>query len=243
MREVSAARGEIPGRRAYPGYLYSDLASLYERCGRIKGRVGSVTLVPVLSMPGNDITHPVPDLTGYITEGQIVLSPEVHAAGVYPPVDVLSTLSRLMRKGVGEGRTREDHMALAAQIFASIARARSARELADLIGAEALTETDRIYLDFEDAFFSELVNQRSDEVRSMDDTFERAWRVISVLPERELTMMPSASVAAHYRGDIALDGDDVADVGTQPVADHIVEPVAQAVSGPSQAPARGRDHA
>jgi V/A-type H+-transporting ATPase subunit B len=251
MREVSAARGEIPGRRAYPGYLYSDLASLYERCGRIKGRVGSVTLVPVLSMPGNDITHPVPDLTGYITEGQIVLSPEVHATGVYPPVDVLSTLSRLMRKGVGEGRTREDHMALAAQIFASIARARSARELADLIGAEALTETDRIYLDFEDAFFSELVNQRSDEVRSMDDTFERAWRVISVLPERELTMMPSASVVAHYRGNITSDGADVADSTVEPVAesvadhdgDHVVDHVVDPVADPSEVSARGRDHA
>ncbi|MGA7835021.1 MAG: V-type ATP synthase subunit B [Acidimicrobiales bacterium] len=206
LREVSAARGEIPGRRAYPGYLYSDLASLYERCGRVKGKSGSVTLMPVLTMPGNDITHPVPDLTGYITEGQIVLSPDVHALGVYPPIDVLSTLSRLMRKGVGEGRTRADHMALAAQIIASRARARSARELADLIGAEALTETDRIYLDFEDAFYRDLASQRPDEHRSMDDTFERAWRVISVLPERELTMMPAASIAANYHGTIPADG-------------------------------------
>lgn len=202
VREVSAARGEVPGRRAYPGYLYSDLASLYERCGRIRGKSGSVTLVPVLTMPGNDITHPVPDLTGYITEGQIVLSADVHATGVYPPVDVLSTLSRLMRKGVGEGRTRPEHMALAAQIIASLARARSARELADLIGAEALTETDRIYLDFEDAFYQDLVNQSSGEARSMEETFERAWRVISVLPERELTMMPASSIAAHYRGNL-----------------------------------------
>jgi V/A-type H+-transporting ATPase subunit B len=153
-------------------------------------------------MPGNDITHPVPDLTGYITEGQIVLSANVHALGVYPPIDVLSTLSRLMRKGVGEGRTRGDHMALASQIIASLARARSARELADLIGAEALTETDRIYLDFEDAFYRDFASQHSDEVRSMDDTFERAWRVVSVLPERELTMMPSASVATNYHGNL-----------------------------------------
>ena len=202
VREVSAARGEVPGRRAYPSYLYSDLASLYERCGRIRGKSGSVTLVPVLTMPGNDITHPVPDLTGYITEGQIVLSADVHADGVYPPVDVLSTLSRLMRKGVGEARTRGDHMALATQIIAALARARSARELADLIGAEALTETDRIYLDFEDAFYRDLVNQSPNEARSMDDTFERAWRVVSVLPERELTMMPSASIAASYHGSI-----------------------------------------
>jgi V/A-type H+-transporting ATPase subunit B len=202
VREVSAARGEVPGRRAYPGYLYSDLASLYERCGRIRGRAGSITLMPVLTMPGGDITHPVPDLTGYITEGQIVLSADVHANGVYPPVDVLSTLSRLMRKGVGEGRTRADHMDVANQIISSLARARGARELADLIGAEALTETDRLYLDFEDAFYRDLVNQSTDETRSMESTFERAWRVISVLPERELTMMPAASIAAYYHGSL-----------------------------------------
>jgi V/A-type H+-transporting ATPase subunit B len=202
VREVSAARGEVPGRRAYPGYLYSDLASLYERCGRIRGRAGSVTLMPVLTMPGGDITHPVPDLTGYITEGQIVLSADVHANGVYPPVDVLSTLSRLMRKGVGEGRTRADHMDVANQIISSLARARGARELADLIGAEALTETDRLYLDFEDAFYRDLVNQSTDETRSMESTLERAWRVISVLPERELTMMPAASIAAYYHGSL-----------------------------------------
>ncbi len=202
LREVSAARGEVPGRRAYPGYLYSDLASLYERCGRIRGRAGSVTLIPVLTMPGGDITHPVPDLTGYITEGQIVLSPEVHATGVYPPVDVLSTLSRLMRKGIGEGRTRADHLALAAQIVAALARARAARELADLIGAEALTETDRIYLDFDEAFFRDLVNQSVDESRSMRDTLDRAWHVLSVLPERELTMMPAAMTTAYYSGSL-----------------------------------------
>ncbi len=209
LREVSAARGEVPGRRAYPGYLYSDLASLYERCGRIRGRAGSVTLIPVLTMPGGDITHPVPDLTGYITEGQIVLSPEVHATGVYPPVDVLSTLSRLMRKGIGEGRTRADHLALAAQIVAALARARAARELADLIGAEALTETDRIYLDFDEAFFRDLVNQSVDESRSMQDTLDRAWTVLSVLPERELTMMPAAVTAAYYSGNLPERGGTV----------------------------------
>ena len=216
VREVSAARGEVPGRRAYPGYLYSDLASLYERCGRIRGHAGSVTLVPVLTMPGGDITHPVPDLTGYITEGQIVLSPDVQASGVYPPVDVLSTLSRLMRKGVGEGRTRADHMALAAQIIAALARSRAARELADLIGADALTETDRIYLDFEDAFYRDLVNQAPDEARTMPETFERAWGVISVLPERELTMMPAASIAAHYRGSLRKADGPAAETGEAP---------------------------
>ena len=143
LREVSAARGEIPGRRAYPGYLYSDLASLYERCGRVRGLPGSVTIVPVLTMPAGDITHPVPDLTGYITEGQIVLSAEVHARNIYPAVDPLSSLSRLMRRGAGKDRTREDHLDLAAQFIAALSRARQVRELAELVGTAALGESDR----------------------------------------------------------------------------------------------------
>jgi V/A-type H+-transporting ATPase subunit B len=198
---VSAARGEIPGRRAYPGYLYSDLASIYERCGRLRDRPGSITQVPVLTMPGGDITHPVPDLTGYITEGQIVLSPERHAEGIYPPVDVLSSLSRLMRKGAGPGRTRGDHLALAGQLVAALARARAAQELADLIGMEALTETDRQYLAFNDAFSRDLVMQLTDESRALEDTLNRAWQVVSILPERELTMMPAADIATYYLGD------------------------------------------
>jgi V/A-type H+-transporting ATPase subunit B len=188
LREVSAARGEIPGRRAYPGYLYSDLATLYERCGRIRGVPGSVTVLPVLTMPGGDITHPVPDLTGYITEGQIVLSPELHAAGVYPPVEPLSSLSRLMRKGAGPGRTREDHLDVAAQTMASMSRARQARELADLVGAEALSATDQAYLDFATGVEEHLIDQRRD----------RAWGALSILPRRELTMLPSALVASRY---------------------------------------------
>jgi V/A-type H+-transporting ATPase subunit B len=200
VREVSAARGEIPGRRAYPGYLYSDLASIYERCGRLRDRPGSITQVPVLTMPGGDITHPVPDLTGYITEGQIVLSPERYAEGLYPPVDVLSSLSRLMRKGAGPGRTRGDHLALAGQLVAALARARAAQELADLIGMEALTETDRKYLAFNDAFSRDLVMQLTDESRGLEDTLDRAWRVLSILPERELTMMPAADIATYYLG-------------------------------------------
>jgi len=199
VREVSAARGEIPGRRAYPGYLYSDLASLYERCGRIRGNVGSLTQVPVLTMPAGDITHPVPDLTGYITEGQIVLSPDVHGQGIYPPVDVLGSLSRLMRKGTGEGRTRADHAGIAAQLVAALARARQVRDLAELIGTGALTETDRSYLAFSDAFNSLLVDQRVDEERFLDDTLDRAWRVASELPRRELTMVSAADVATYYR--------------------------------------------
>ena len=198
VREVSAARGEIPGRRAYPGYLYSDLASIYERCGRLRDRPGSITQVPVLTMPGGDITHPVPDLTGYITEGQIVLSPERHAEGIYPPVDVLSSLSRLMRKGAGPGRTRGDHLALAGQLVAALARARAAQDLADLIGMEALTETDRQYLAFNDAFSRDLVMQLTDESRALEDTLNRAWQVLSILPERELTMMPAADIARYY---------------------------------------------
>jgi V/A-type H+-transporting ATPase subunit B len=200
LREVSAARGEIPGRRAYPGYLYSDLAGLYERCGRIRGLPGSVTIVPVLTMPAGDITHPVPDLTGYITEGQIVLSADMQAAGVYPPVEPLSSLSRLMRKGAGPGRTRDDHLDVAAQTLASLARARQARELADLVGADALSATDRLYVAFEQAVAHRLLDQRRDECRSLDQTLDRAWEVLRMLPRRELTMLPTALLDARYAG-------------------------------------------
>ncbi|MGZ4547088.1 MAG: ATP synthase beta subunit C-terminal domain-containing protein, partial [Blastococcus sp.] len=198
VREVSAARGEIPARRAYPGYLYSDLASLYERCGRVRDRPGSVTVVPVLTMPAGDITHPVPDLTGYITEGQVVLSAEAQAHGIYPPVDPLSSLSRLMRSGAGPGRTRDDHLDVAAQVMAALARARQARELAELVGASALSATDQQYLAFSAAFDRRLVDQGRDERRSLDQTLDRAWEVLSVLPRRELTMIPESLLAARY---------------------------------------------
>jgi len=198
VREVSAARGEIPGRRAYPGYLYSDLASIYERCGRMRERAGSVTLVPVLTMPAGDITHPVADLTGYITEGQILLTHSVQGEGVYPPVDVLGSLSRLMRKGTGAGRTRADHPAIAAQLIAAVAHANEVRDLADLIGTAALTDTDRSYLEFAKAFDSVLIDQEAGESRSLEDTLSRAWRVASVLPRRELTMVPARDIAAFY---------------------------------------------
>ncbi|WP_329316995.1 V-type ATP synthase subunit B [Streptomyces sp. NBC_01262] len=197
LREVSAARGEIPARRAYPGYLYSDLASLYERCGRLMGRPGSVTVLPVLTMPAGDITHPVPDLTGYITEGQIVLSRQTHALGVYPPIDALSSLSRLMRKGAGPGRTRPDHLDVAAQLLAAVARARQVRELADLVGQAALSPTDRRYLDFDEAFLRRFVDQRRDEPRPLDDTLERAWQVLLTLPRSQLSMLPAALLDAH----------------------------------------------
>ncbi|MGF7120585.1 V-type ATP synthase subunit B [Rhodococcus sp. AG1013] len=199
VREVSAARGEIPGRRAYPGYLYSDLASLYERCGRIRGRPGSVTVVPVLTMPSGDITHPVPDLTGYITEGQIVLSPQQQKDGIYPPVDVLASLSRLMRRGAGPGRTRADHLDLAAQVLASMSKARQVGELAELMGEDALGTVDRAYLGFTRTVQRHLLDQGADETRSLDDTLNRAWAALSTLPRSELTMLPQSLLDAHYR--------------------------------------------
>lgn len=198
LREVSAARGEIPARRAYPGYLYSDLASLYERCGRIRGVPGSVTLMPVLTMPGGDITHPVPDLTGYITEGQIVLSPELHARGIYPPVDALSSLSRLMRHGAGPGLTRDDHLDVAAQALAALAAARRAAELAELIGAAALSAADRRHQDFDLAFANRVISQQRTENRPLEDTLSRAWQALAVLPRRELTMLSAAALDTYY---------------------------------------------
>jgi V/A-type H+-transporting ATPase subunit B len=199
LREVSAARGEIPARRAYPGYLYSDLASIYERCGRIYGSPGSVTVLPVLTMPAGDITHPVPDLTGYITEGQIVLAPEVHARGIYPPLDPLSSLSRLMRHGAGSRRTRADHLDVAAQVLSAIARSRQIRDLADLIGVGALSDSERAYLEFEEVFERRLLHQGRHEVRSLERTLNRAWEAVSVLPRRELTMLAPDLLDQHYR--------------------------------------------
>jgi V/A-type H+-transporting ATPase subunit B len=198
VRQIGAVRREVPARRGYPGYLYSDLASLYERCGRMRGRAGSVTEIPVLTMPAGDLTHPVPDLTGYITEGQIVLSAERHARGAYPPVDPLSSLSRLMRRGAGPGRTRNDHLDLAAQALALLARARDVGELADLLGADALSETERCYLHFAEAFDTCLA-QRADEHRDLDDTLDRLWQAVSVLPRRELTMLPAEQLDRRYR--------------------------------------------
>lgn len=197
VREVAAGRQEIPARRAYPGYLYSDLASLYERCGRVRGEPGSVTIVPVLTMPAGDITHPVPDLTGYITEGQLVLDPLLHARGLYPPLDVLSSLSRLMRKGAGPTATRADHLDVAAQVVAALARARQAAELADLVGTESLSETDRRYLDYRSAMEENLMRQRTTESRTFAQTLDLAWRALSVLPARELTMLPEQTLRAH----------------------------------------------
>lgn len=198
LREVAAGRGEIPARRGYPGHLYSDLAALLERAGRIKGRAGSVTQLPVLTMPAGDVNHPVPDTTGYITEGQLVLSPELHAAGVYPPFDALGSLSRLMRLGAGPGRTRDDHLELAAQLYALAADARRARELAEVLGEEALSAAERERLAAAEAMNGELLGQGRREDRSLEETLARSWRVLARLPRAELGMLSDAALDARY---------------------------------------------
>ena len=200
VREVAAARGEVPSRRGYPGYLYSDLASLYERAGRLRGRPGSVTQMPVLTMPAGDVTHPVPDLTGYITEGQIVLSEELHVRGIYPPFEPLASLSRLMRLGAGPGRTRDDHLAVAAQLYAALAQARRAADLAEIVGEDALSTAERRYLDFANAFNSRFLSQGRGELRDIDETLARAWGVLSLLPRRELAMIPADELDLRYEG-------------------------------------------
>jgi V/A-type H+-transporting ATPase subunit B len=185
LREVSTAREEVPGRRGYPGYMYTDLSTIYERAGRIKGREGSVTQLPILSMPDDDITHPIPDLTGYITEGQIVLSRHLHRRGVFPPIDTLPCLSRLMNLGIGEGKTREDHRAVANQLYAAYAQGRDLRKLVAIVGEEALSETDRRYLRFADDFEDRIVGQ-GDEGRSIEETLSIGWELMAGLPMGEL---------------------------------------------------------
>ncbi|HIJ06368.1 MAG: V-type ATP synthase beta chain [Methanomicrobiales archaeon 53_19] len=200
LREVSAAREEIPARRGYPGYMYTDLASLYERAGRVKGRPGSITQLPILSMPDDDITHPVPDLTGYITEGQIVLSRELHRKGIYPPIDLLPCLSRLMQGGIGEGRTRADHANVSSQLYAAYARGRRLAGLVAVIGDEGLTDVDRLYLTFLDRFEHEFVGQKRDEGRSFDETLDRAWELLSIFPKDELNRIDPKYIEEYYRG-------------------------------------------
>jgi len=185
LREVSTAREEVPGRRGYPGYMYTDLSTIYERAGRIKGNKGSVTQLPILTMPDDDITHPIPDLTGYITEGQIVLSRHLHRRGVYPPIDVLPCLSRLMNLGIGEGKTREDHRAVANQLYAAYAQGRDLRRLVAIVGEEALSDTDRRYLHFADAFEKHIIGQ-GESGRSIEQTLSIGWELMSELPMGEL---------------------------------------------------------
>jgi V/A-type H+/Na+-transporting ATPase subunit B len=186
LREVSAARKEVPGRRGYPGYMYTDLATLYERAGRKKDSRGSITLIPILSMPEDDKTHPIPDLTGYITEGQIILSRELNRKGITPPIDVLPSLSRLKDKGIGKGKTREDHADTMNQLFAAYARGKEAKELAVILGEAALTETDRLFANFADSFEKEYVSQGYDEGRSIEKTLNLGWQLIKILPVGEL---------------------------------------------------------
>ncbi len=186
LREVSAARREVPGRRGYPGYLYTNLATLYERAGRIRGRKGSVTQIPILTMPEDDKTHPIPDLTGYITEGQIILSRELFKKGIEPPIDVLPSLSRLKDKGTGEGKTREDHAATMNQIFSAYAQGKQAKELAVILGESALSDTDKIYAKFADRFEKEYVDQGFTTNRSIQETLDLGWDLLSMLPKSEL---------------------------------------------------------
>ena len=186
LREISAAREEVPGRRGYPGYMYTDLSTIYERAGRIRGRKGSITQIPILSMPDDDITHPIPDLTGYITEGQFVLSRDLHRRGIYPPVDVLPSLSRLMDEGIGPGRTREDHAGVSNQLYAGYAEGRDMRDLVAVVGEEALTSRDRKYLEFADAFEKRFVTQGRNEERSIEETLDIGWDLLATLPEGEL---------------------------------------------------------
>ncbi len=200
LREVAVLRGDVPARKGYPGYLYSDLAEIYERAGRIKDRRGSITLIPVLSMPSDDITHPIPDLTGYITEGQIVLGRELFNQGVYPPVAVLPSLSRLMKDGVGKNFTREDHPHVASQLFASYAKALEVRGLAAIIGAEELSEGDRRYLRFADAFEKRFIGQGEEDDRSVFETLNLAWELLSMLPADSLIRVSEAELAKYYKG-------------------------------------------
>ena len=187
LRQIGAAREEVPGRRGYPGYMYTNLAQLYERAGRIKGKKGSVTQIPILSMPGDDITHPIPDLSGYITEGQIVMSRELHRAGIYPPVNVSSSLSRLMGGGTGEGKTREDHKGVSDQLYAAYAEGKDLRGLVAIVGEESLSEKDRKLLHFADLFEDKFVRQGHDEDRSIEDSLSIAWDLISTLDADQIT--------------------------------------------------------
>lgn len=201
LREVSSSKGEIPSRKGYPGYLYSDLASLYERAGIIKDAKGSVTQVPILTMPNDDITHPIPDLTGYITEGQIVLSRPLSLLGVYPPVSVLPSLSRLMKDGIGEGFTREDHPALSNQLFAACSKVEEAKSLASVIGEDELSETDKMYINFGKEFDARFLSQGKEENRTIEQTLDIGWELLRLLPKSELDRIPDEILVKYYGGE------------------------------------------
>jgi V/A-type H+-transporting ATPase subunit B len=198
LREISSSKGEIPSRKGYPGYLYSDLASIYERAGLIKGREGSITQIPILTMPNDDITHPIPDLTGYITEGQIVLDKDLSLRGIYPPVSVLPSLSRLMKDGIGEGFTREDHPEVANQLFASYAKVQDARALASVIGEEELSDSDKKYMRFGRAFEAEFINQDFNDNRDITQTLNLGWLLLGLLPKDELNRLSPETLEKYY---------------------------------------------
>jgi V/A-type H+-transporting ATPase subunit B len=198
LRELSSSRGEIPSRKGYPGYLYSDLASIYERSGRLKGCKGSITQIPILTMPSDDISHPVPDLTGYITEGQIVLERELFNKGIYPPIAGLPSLSRLMKDGIGVGRTRKDHAQVAAQLFASYAKVKRIRSLAAIVGEEELSEIDKFYLKFGVSFEEKFLNQDYEENRSIEQTLDIGWQMLSLLPKDELYRIAKEDIQRYY---------------------------------------------
>ena len=199
LREVSAARKEVPGRRGYPGYMYTDLASLYERAGRQKGKTGSITMIPILTMPEDDKTHPIPDLTGYITEGQIVLDRQLHGQAIYPPINVLPSLSRLMKDGIGEGFTREDHQDVANQLFSCYAKVGDARALASVIGEDELSPLDKRYLVFGKAFEAEFVGQSETENRSITETLDKGWELLGLLPKDELDRIDTKILNKYYK--------------------------------------------
>lgn len=198
LREVSASRKEVPGRRGYPGYMYTDLAQMYERAGRQRGKKGSITMIPILTMPEDDKTHPIPDLTGYITEGQVILSRELYRKGIQPPIDVLPSLSRLKDKGIGKGKTREDHASTMNQLFAAYARGKEAKELMVILGEAALTETDLIYAKFADEFEKRYVNQGYETDRSIEETLEIGWDLLRILPRSELNRIPDRILDQYY---------------------------------------------
>ncbi|MFW6038393.1 MAG: V-type ATP synthase subunit B [Candidatus Saliniplasma sp.] len=198
LREIAAAREEVPGRRGYPGYLYTDLASIYERAGRILNREGSITMIPILTMPDDDITHPIPDLTGYITEGQIVFSRELHRKGIRPPITPDGSLSRLMQQGIGEERTREDHSDVSNQLYAAYAEGNELRDLVAVVGEEALSERDRTYLQFADEFEERFIGQGGDEDRTIDETLDLAWQLLTIIPKRDLKRIDEKFIKKYY---------------------------------------------
>lgn len=199
LREISAARKEVPGRRGYPGYMYTDLSSLYERAGRVKGKKGSITQLPILTMPEDDKTHPIPDLTGYITEGQVILSRSLHQKGIQPPVDVLPSLSRLKDKGIGEGKTRDDHSDTLNQLFASYARGKEAKELATVLGESALSDTDKLYAVFADKFEKEYLSQGYESNRTIEETLDLGWKLLNILPRSELKRISNKRLDKYYK--------------------------------------------